>query len=629
MAECLVGLGGACARLNTTPAPRQPLHARRQWARATRDAIATGAMRGKRTQQATAPPEDAPDLTLGSEAFEGEEWQPPGERPVDDFLGLEDEEEEEEDGPGATWVTFEQEQQAIAQLDAAEAAAAAKPRSKAVHYSPAAEEEEEAGSGRSGKRLPAEVRCFDTARIFVKGGDGGRGCVAFRREKFVPRGGPSGGNGGNGGSVYLEADPTLNSLMAFRRQVHFRADPGVPGQGSDMHGANAKDTIIPVPPGTMVRDRSAGDEAPPLFELLRPGDRVLVAAGGRGGRGNLSFKSARNTAPALAEFGEKGVEGWMDLELKLVADVGIIGIPNAGKSTLLSVVSAAKPKIANYPFTTLVPNLGVCNLDFRTTVFADVPGLLEGAHAGVGLGHQFLRHCQRCRVLVHVVDGTSPDPMGDYRAIRQELELFNPDLAAKPQVIAYNKVDVPDSSDYWEDVREALAAEGVPPESCFAISAVSGRGVTELVRAVRTVLDALPAEPEPEREQQTAAPPPVALPGRRDSHAKIGEFSVESDLSGPRVWYIKGAAIERFAQMTDWGYYEAARRFQRVLVAGGIDSALQAQGVMDGDTVVIGDLEFDYSSDKSEAGMYDRWFKERKAAGIVGRGQARWPHATG
>lgn len=578
-------------------------------------------MRGKRTQQATAPPEDPPQLALGGEAFEGDDWQPAGSSGDGELLDLDD------DGPPATWVTFEQEQEALARLEAEEAA------SGSARGSYDSGDEEGGGASTSapaaGKRLPAEVRCFDTARIYVKGGDGGRGCVAFRREKYVPRGGPSGGNGGNGGSVYLEADPALNSLMAFRRQVHFRADHGVPGQGSDMHGANARDLVVRVPPGTTVRERGAGEGAPVLHELLRPGDRALVAPGGRGGRGNLAFKTARNTAPALAEFGEKGQEVWIDLELKLVADVGIIGCPNAGKSTLLSVVSAAKPKIADYPFTTLVPNLGVCNLDYRTTVFADVPGLLEGAHAGVGLGHQFLRHCQRCRLLVHVVDGTSPDPMGDYRAIRQELELFNPQLAAKPQVVAYNKMDVPDSSDYWEDVREGLAAEGVPPGSIFAISAVSGRGVTELVRAVRVVLDGLPEEEEPEEAEDGAAAAAAVLPGKRDNQARIGEFTIEADLAGPRVWIVRGAAIERFAQMTDWGYYEAARRFQRVLVAAGIDSALTARGVMEGDTVVIGDLEFEYSCDKSESGMFDRWYKERRASGIVGKGQARWPHVTG
>eukprot|EP00887_Chlorella_sp_A99_P002031 scaffold18.g2031.t1 len=399
-----------------------------------------------------------------------------------------------------------------------------------------------------------------------------------------------------------------------------------------MHGHGGKDLTIRVPPGTIVRAKGAGPGQPALAEVLRPGGRALLVAGGRGGRGNLAFKSARNTAPAIAELGEKGAEMWVDLELKLVADVGIIGVPNAGKSTLLSVVSAARPKIADYPFTTLTPNLGVCSLDYRTTVFADVPGLLEGAHAGVGLGHQFLRHCQRCRVLVHVVDGTSRDPMGDYRAIRQELELFNPLLASKPQarlsVVAYNKVDVPDSYDYWEDVREQLLGAGVPPSDVLAVSAATGCGVTALVRRVRQVLDVLPAEEE-EEAPGAAAPPPPELPGHRATDVRIGEFTIEADLSGPRVFYVEGTAIERFAQMTDWSYYEAALRFQRVLDAAGINRALKARGIQEGDTVVIGELEFEFCDERDEGAIYEKWFQERRAAGIVGKGHARWPHATG
>jgi GTPase len=482
----------------------------------------------------------------------------------------------------------------------------------------------------AGKRLPAEVRCFDTARIFLKGGDGGRGCVAFRREKFVPRGGPSGGNGGLGGSIWLEADVALNSLFAFRRQVHFRADPGTPGQGSDMHGAGGKDTTVKVPPGTIVRARDTGE---PLAELVKPGDKVRLAAGGRGGRGNLAFKSSRNTAPAIAEFGEKGEELWVDLELKLVADVGIIGVPNAGKSTLLSVVSAAKPKIANYPFTTLVPNLGVCSLDFRTTVFADVPGLLEGAHAGVGLGHQFLRHTQRCRVLVHVIDGTSPDPLGDYAAIRQELELFEPKLAEKLQIVAYNKTDVPDSGDYWEEIKQELTSDkfGVEEENLLAISAVTGKGVTDLVRRVHAVLDYLGEIEQAaagDDEEATLAADLATVYERNE--AKIGDFTIALEKSvTPWVWTVRGTAIERFAQMTDWSYYEAARRFQRVLDASGINAALKAQGAVDGQVVVIGDLEFEYSDEKSDKALYDKWYKERRANGVVGRGESKWPHWSG
>ena len=375
------------------------------------------------------------------------------------------------------------------------------------------------------KRLPAEMRCFDTARIYVKGGDGGKGCVAFRREKFVPKGGPSGGDGGDGGHVYAVADASLTSLAVFRRQLHFRAPGGDHGGGSKCRGANASHIEVRVPPGTIFRKRkslngdpaldggsagggASGDEFddeldPPIAELVSPGERALLAVGGKGGRGNASFKTHKNNAPTMAELGEPGEEWWLDVELRLVADVGIVGVPNAGKSSLLSALSAARPKVANYPFTTLVPQLGVCELDYRSTVFADVPGLLEGAHAGVGLGHEFLRHVSRCRAAVHVVDGSSRDPVGDYAAVRAELELFSPELAALPQVVAYNKVDLPDSADYLEDVRAHLAeAHGVHPDDVVAVSAATGTGVPELVRRVRALLDELAEEAWAEWEQE-------------------------------------------------------------------------------------------------------------------------------
>lgn len=477
----------------------------------------------------------------------------------------------------------------------------------------------------AGKRLPAEVRCFDTARILVKGGDGGRGCVAFRREKFVPKGGPSGGNGGNGGSVYVEADESLNSLASFRRKVHFRASPGTPGMGSDCHGAAGKDLVIKVPPGTIIRRAKADKDEPPLAEILREGERALLAVGGRGGRGNLAFKSSQNNAPTLAEYGEACSEVWLDVELRLVADVGIIGVPNAGKSTLLSVLSNAKPKVADYPFTTLVPNLGVNTLDFRETVFADVPGLLEGAHSGVGLGHQFLRHCQRCRVLVHVIDGTSPDPLGDYDAIQTELRLFSPALAGKPQVVAYNKMDVPDSSDYWDEIRAGLRERGVLEEDILPMSAVAQVGVSEVVRRVRCVLDDLPVEDETAEAVVTSGE--VERDALRRADARIGEFSIEEQPGfTPRVFIVKGEAIERFAQMTDWSYYEATRRFQGVLDAAGITKALRAKGIQEGDTVIIGEMEFEHSDERSEGVMVEKFHRERRMAGIAAKGSARWPH---
>lgn len=471
-------------------------------------------------------------------------------------------------------------------------------------------------------KLPAEVRYFDTAQIFAKGGDGGKGCVAFRREKYVPKGGPAGGNGGSGGNVWVQADSSLNSLTSFRKQVHYRADNGRPGGGSNMTGANAEDLIIKVPPGTVIRAKGAGVDDPPLAEVVQAGDQALLMTGGRGGRGNASFKSGYNKAPQIADLGEEGRESWLELELKLVADVGIIGVPNAGKSTLLSVITAAKPKVADYPFTTLVPNLGVCEMNYRTTVFADIPGLLEGAHAGRGLGHEFLRHCQRARMLVHIIDGSSPDPVGDFNAIQTELELFAEDLASKPQIVAYNKMDVPESSDYWPDIQQSLAGAGVAPHSMCAISAVSGQGVLELIRMVHSALDELPSE-----DVATTSAVNLTQVPRRHSEARIDEFSIDVQLeNGQQLFLVTGEAIERFAQMTNWDYYEAANRFQKVLEAAGINKALKKKGVAEGDTVIIGDVELAWSDNQSEAALYDAWVSDRKAKGKVVQGVSRWPH---
>ncbi|KAI8468676.1 MAG: GTP1/OBG-domain-containing protein [Monoraphidium minutum] len=480
------------------------------------------------------------------------------------------------------------------------------------------------------KRLPQAVRCFDTARIYIKSGDGGAGCVAFRREPFVEKGGPNGGNGGRGGNVWAVADEATNSLLPFRNQAHFRAHSGVAGKGAMQDGANGDDLEIRVPLGTIIRRKDADEADPPLAELLIQGQRALLLVGGRGGRGNLSFKTGKNTAPAFAERGEAGREEYVDLELKVVADVGIVGVPNAGKSTLLSVLTAARPKIANYPFTTLVPNLGVCEMDFRTTVFADVPGLLEGAHEGHGLGHQFLRHVQRCRALVHVLDGTSPDPVGDYKAICLELELFNPELREKPQVVAYNKTDVPESGDYWEFVREYLVEEeGLDPSRVLPISAVTGRGVADLVRAVRSVLDELgPATLEP----STDALNRTTLPKRFDSEMRIDRFTVEKEpmplAGGEQLFYVRGDAIERFAQMTNWDYYEAVRRFQRILDVSGISQSLRDAGIKEGDSVALGDVgEFAWSEERGEAAVYDAWLEDMKARGRNRQGVSAWPGA--
>ena len=286
--------------------------------------------------------------------------------------------------------------------------------------------------------IPSEMRCFDTAKIYVKAGDGGRGMVAFRREAFVAQGGPYGGNGGNGGAVYFEADEGINSLVGFRKKVHHRAEPGGNGGGKKMQGSDGRDRTVLVPPGTVVRNSETGEV---IAEMFAHGHREMIIPGGRGGRGNASFKTAKNKAPQIAENGEEGMEMWVNMELRLVADVGIIGVPNAGKSTLLAGVSNAKPKIADYPFTTIVPNLGVVERDYARMVFADIPGLLEGASEGIGLGFEFLRHVKRTRVLVHVLDCTSKDVMDEYEAIRNEIHLFDPEVGDKPEIIALNKVD--------------------------------------------------------------------------------------------------------------------------------------------------------------------------------------------
>lgn len=415
---------------------------------------------------------------------------------------------------------------------------------------------------------------FDQAKIYVKAGDGGNGVIAFRREKFVPRGGPSGGNGGRGGNVYLVVDPQLNTLQAFQQQVHFRAERGAHGSGADKTGAQGADLRIPVPPGTVAYDAESGDL---IGDLTAPGQELLVAAAGRGGRGNAAFKSARNKAPRLAEKGEQGQERWLMLELKIVADVGIIGVPNAGKSTLLSVVSAAKPKIADYPFTTVTPNLGVAEVDHRQIVLIDIPGLMEGAHEGVGLGLEFLRHIERTRMLIHLLGGDSPDPLGDFEAVNQELELFNPALLDKPQLVVLNKLDLPQAQAAWPAVEAAVSAQGYP---VMAISAVTHENIRQLLYTVQEMLDALPAA-EP---AATADELPVLTPAEDEKAFRVYQLAANR-------WLVEGIAIERAAQMTNWSYYEAAMRFQRILKAMGITDALTAAGVQDGDVVRIGDVE--------------------------------------
>ncbi len=417
---------------------------------------------------------------------------------------------------------------------------------------------------------------YDEAKIHVRSGDGGNGIVHFRREKYVPRGGPSGGDGGKGGDVFLVVRPTLNTLISFSRQSHFSAQNGEHGGSSDKTGRGGADQVVNVPPGTIVRDAKTGDV---IADLTEPGQQVMVAKGGRGGRGNSRFVSSTNQAPRIAEKGEPGEERWLLLELKLLADIGIVGVPNAGKSTLLSVISNAKPKIAEYPFTTLEPNLGVVVLDDRDFVFADIPGLVEGAHSGAGLGHDFLRHIQRTRVLIHLLDGVADDPVADFHQINTELALFDDRLAEKPQIVAVTKMDLPQAQEYWPLIRDDLQKLGYDP---MAISAVAHQNVRELVNRAVQELDALPDE-EPE-----VAELPVYQLGD-DPLA----FTVAREDNGD--YRVSGRRIERAVAMTYWDYDQAVTRFQRILESMGVADALREAGVRPGDTVHIGDSELEWS----------------------------------
>lgn len=415
---------------------------------------------------------------------------------------------------------------------------------------------------------------FDQATIQVKAGDGGNGALTFRREKYVPFGGPDGGHGGRGGNVYLRVSDHLNTLMAFNRKRHFAAADGGHGQGSHMKGANGSDLYIDLPRGTVVTDAQTGQV---LADLSESGQQVLIARGGRGGRGNAAFKTSTRHTPRFAEKGAPGQERRLHFELKLIADVGLLGKPNAGKSTLLARVSAARPKIADYPFTTLDPYLGVVEVDQRTFVMADIPGLIEGAHAGAGLGLQFLRHVERTRLLIHLLDGASLDPAADFAAINRELALYSERLADKPQIVVLNKADLPDAQVMLDLLHETLGTDEI-----VMISAVTGEGVSELLRQVIATLDALPPE-EVDEELFVFRP----LDEREDRSYTVTQI-------GPDTYRLAGQEIERLAAMTDWNNYEAVDRFDRILAARGITRYMDDLGVEAGCTVMIGDVELEW-----------------------------------
>ena len=424
----------------------------------------------------------------------------------------------------------------------------------------------------------------DHVKVYVKGGDGGDGMVGFRREKYVPLGGPAGGDGGNGGDVIFEVEEGLRTLMDFRYKRIFKADRGVHGGSKNMHGANADDLIIKVPPGTVVKNEETGEV---IADLVEHGQKAVIARGGRGGRGNSRFATPANPAPELSEKGEPGFELNVELELKVLADVGLVGFPSVGKSTLLSVVSAAKPKIAPYHFTTIVPNLGMVETeDHRSFAMADLPGLIEGAHEGVGLGHQFLRHIERTRVIVHVIDMSGMegrDPYEDYLTINEELKQYNLRLTERPQIIVANKMDMPDSEENLKVFKEKVGAD----IKVFAISAISRQGLQELLFAVADMLEVAPEFPLEELvEEETETSVMYKYQAKQD------DFTISRDDDGAFV--LSGGSVERLFKMTDFSREDSIRRFSRQLRGMGIDDALRERGAKDGDTVRLLKFEFEF-----------------------------------
>ena len=432
---------------------------------------------------------------------------------------------------------------------------------------------------------------YDYVKIFVKAGDGGNGSASFRREKFIPNGGPDGGDGGRGGSVVLMVDPNLNTLVDYHYQTHYRAERGEHGRGKNQHGKNGEDLLLRVPPGTVVREED-GDT---LADLTRPGQQVVAAKGGRGGRGNTHFTTSKEQAPHFAEQGDPGVERTLELELKLLADAGLIGFPNAGKSSLLRRISAARPKVASYPFTTLEPNLGMVRIgEDRSFVVADLPGLVEGAHTGTGLGHRFLRHTERTTVLVHVVDtaGTEGrDPLEDIRVINQELQVYNPELAGRPQVIAANKIDLPQARE-----NLPLLRQGFPDAQVYPISAVTGEGVDQLLLGISRLLDehrpgrSLGA-PQDQEDQDV-----LVIRGEPAERGFTIVKTAPAGSSGPgAVWQVSGKGVERLVARFDSNNPAALRYLQHTLKRIGMDKSLQSKGIKQGDIVKIREFEFEWN----------------------------------
>jgi len=418
---------------------------------------------------------------------------------------------------------------------------------------------------------------LDEAEIFVQAGNGGDGSMHFHREKFVPLGGPDGGDGGSGGDVILRSDRSINTLFMFKRRRRFAAENGQPGGPSRMRGKSGQDLVIPVPVGTVVRDAESGQT---LADLTEDNQMLVVAKGGIGGLGNVHFKSSTNQAPRFAEKGEPGQSRTLDLELKVIAEVGLVGLPNAGKSTLLSVISAARPKIADYPFTTLSPNLGVVEVDEDyTLVAADIPGLIEGAHEGVGLGHEFLRHIERTLVLLHLLDGSADDPLAGFRQINAELGAHASSLLEKPQIVVVTKLDLSEASERWPALERELHAAGYP---VMGISAATGSGVRELVYRTADLVRSEASKVEAARSDEVEVITVPPNPEYFEIERKRGTF------------YVTGHAVERLVVMTDLDNDEAVYRLQKRLKRMGVFAALTRAGAREGSKVRIGETEFNW-----------------------------------
>jgi GTP-binding protein len=460
---------------------------------------------------------------------------------------------------------------------------------------------------------------IDKVRINVKGGNGGAGCMSFRREAHVPKGGPDGGDGGHGGNVLVQADASVSSLIEYRFKHHFKAERGTHGRGSRMHGATGEDLILKVPVGTVVHEyfEDSGETGELIADLTHDGESVTVARGGMGGRGNIHFVTSTRRAPAFAELGEPSEERWIELEMKLMADVALVGMPSAGKSSLIAKMSAARPKIADYPFTTLVPNLGVATSGDLSFVIADVPGLIEGASEGKGLGHEFLRHIERTALIVQVVDLTGDwegrDPLEDYEIIKQELARYDAELASRPRVVVANKVDVPGTEEVCQKLAERVRLDSIEAAGgnefiespldpkLYCISALTGQGVDSLKAALATKVHDLREAARELAAQDMQFDHVWEL--RREQRERRFDIIPEGD----GVWRVQGVQVERMVVQTDWENEEAICFFQHRFKRMGVDTALDKAGARDGDEVRI--LGFNFAFESPNA-THEDMFKE-------------------